>query len=142
MNRILSCVLVATTLASTVAAQVPGLTGTLVVTNKSPSTATIIDVASGRTLATIPTGNCPHEIALSSDGRFAVVTDYSGQPGRTLTVIDVLAMRVVRTIDLGAYNRPHGIAFLPGDSLVVVSSEASKNVVVVNVMAGVVRKAI
>lgn len=130
------------TLASTAAAQVPGLTGTLVATNKSPSTATVIDVGSGRTLATIPTGNGPHEIALSSDGRFAVVTDYGGQPGRTLTVIDLLAMRVMRTIDLGAYNRPHGIAFLPGDSLVVVSSEASKNVVVVNAMAGVVRNAI
>lgn len=133
---------IAVALASTAAAQVPGLTGTLVVTNKSPSTATIIDVASGRTLATIQTGRGPHEIALSRDGRFAVVTDYSGQPGRTLTVIDVLAMRVMRTIDLGAYNRPHGIAFLPGDSLVIVSSEASKNVVVVNAMAGVVRQAI
>src|SRR5687768_2880708 len=113
MNRLFLSALAA---ASTATAQVPGLTGTLVVTNKSPSTATIIDVASGRTLATIATGNGPHEIALSSDGRFAVVTDYSGQPGRTLTVIDVLAMRVMRTIDLGNYTSPHGIAFLPGDS--------------------------
>ena len=33
---------------SSATAQVPGLSGTLVVTNKGPSTATIIDVASGR----------------------------------------------------------------------------------------------
>jgi YVTN family beta-propeller protein len=123
-------------------AQVAGLAGTLVVTNKSPSTATIIDVASGRTLATIATGAGPHEVAISSDGRLAVVTDYSGQPGRTLTVIDVPALRVARTIDLGEYTRPHGIAFLPGDSLVAVTSEASGNVVVVNVIGGTISKAI
>lgn len=124
------------------AAQVAGLTGTLVVTNKSPSTATIIDIGSGRTLATLPTGAGPHEVSISSDGRLAVVTDYSGQPGRTLTVIDVPSLRVGRTIDLGQYPRPHGIAFLPGDSLVVVTSEASRHVVVVNVIAGQVRVAI
>lgn len=142
MNRLLLSLVALSALASTAAAQVPGLSGTLVVTNKSPSTATIIDVASGRTLATIPTGAGPHEVALSSDGRFAVVTDYSGQPGRTLTVIDIPASRVVRTIDLGTHNRPHGIVFLPGDSLVAVTSEASGNVVLVNVAAGTVSKAI
>jgi DNA-binding beta-propeller fold protein YncE len=125
-------------------AQVNGLAGTLVVTNKSPATATIIDVASGRTLATLPTGQGPHEVVLSSDGRTAVVTDYGGGGGggKTLTVIDVPALRVARTIDLGEYRRPHGIAFLPGDSLVAVTSEASQHVVVVNVHAGAVRRAI
>lgn len=127
---------------SSAAAQVGGLTGTLVVTNKSPSTATIIDVASGRTLATLPTGQGPHEVTLSSDGGIAVVTDYSGQPGKTLTVIDVPGLRVVRTIDLGDYQRPHGIVFLPDDSLVVVTSEASGNVLVVNVLAGAIRRAV
>jgi YVTN family beta-propeller protein len=124
-------------------AQVRGLTGTLVVTNKGPATATIIDVATGRALATLPTGQGPHEVVLSSDGRMAVVTDYGGQGGgNTLTVIDVPGKRVTRTIDLGQYRRPHGIVFLPGDSLVAVSSESSRNVVIVNVVAGAVRRAI
>lgn len=130
--------------AAPAAAQVPGLSGTLVVTNKGPATATIIDVASGRTLATLPTGNGPHEVVLSSDGRWAVVTDYgTGQSGgNTLTVIDVPARSVARTINLGQYTRPHGIVFLPGDSLVAVTSEASRNVVIVNAVAGTVSKAI
>jgi len=125
-------------------AQTAGLTGTLVVTNKTPSTATIIDLASGRTLATLPTGAGPHEVVISPDGRTAVVTDYGGQPRKTLTVIDVPALKVVRTIDLGAYTAPHGILFLPngGDSLVVVTSETTGNIVVVNVQAGTVVKAI
>ena len=124
-------------------AQVPGLSGTLVVTNKGPSTATIIDVATGRALATLPTGQGPHEVVLSSDGRVAVVTDYGQQTGRnTLTVIDVPGLRVARTIELGQYRRPHGIVFLPGDSLVAVTSETTGNVVIVSVAAGVVLSAI
>lgn len=117
-------------------------TGTLVVTNKSPSTATIIDVGSNRILATLPTGPGPHEVAISSDGRLAIVTNYGGEPRRTLTVIDVPALRVTRTIELGQYTAPHGIVFLPGDSLVAVTSETTRNLVVVNVLAGAIRKVI
>jgi YVTN family beta-propeller protein len=125
-------------------AQVSGLTGTLVITNKGPATATIIDVATGRALATLPTGQGPHEVVMSRDGRVAVVTDYGSQGpgGNTLTVIDVPGLRVTRTIDLGQYRRPHGIVFLPGDSLVAVTSESTGNVVIVSVAAGVVRSAI
>lgn len=125
------------------AAQVSGLSGTLIVTNKGPSTATIIDVASGRALATLPTGQGPHEVVVSHDGSIAVVTDYGSRSGgNSLTVIDVPGLKVVRTINLGEYHRPHGIAFLPGDSLVAVTSEMSRNVVIVSVGEGVVRKAI
>ena len=123
-------------------APVPGLKGTLVITNKGPSTATIIDVESGRILATLPTGKGPHEVVLSSNGNTAVVTDYSGEPGRTLTVIDVAKKSVARTIDLGEYRRPHGIVFLPGDSLVAVTSEVTGNVVVVNVNRDTVVRAV
>jgi DNA-binding beta-propeller fold protein YncE len=124
-------------------AQVPGLAGTIVVTNKTPSTATIIDVASGRILATLPTGQGPHEIALTSDGRTAIVTDYSGPVGRkTLTVIDVAGFKVLRTIDLGQYRAPHGIRVLPGDSLVAVTSEATQNVLIVNIGEGAIRTVI
>jgi DNA-binding beta-propeller fold protein YncE len=128
--------------ASSAAAQVAGLAGTLVVTNKSPSTATIIDVATGRALATLPTGPGPHEIVLSTNGATAVITDYGAAPRKTLTVLDVPGMRVTRTIDLGQYTAPHGIHFLPGDSLVAVTSEASSNVVIVHVADGAIRRAI
>jgi DNA-binding beta-propeller fold protein YncE len=126
--------------ANRVHAQVEGLTGTLVVVNKSVSTATIIDVATGRALATLPTGPGPHEVALTADGSLAVVTDYN--PGSSLTIIDVPGRRVVRTVDLSQYARPHGIEFLPGDSLVAVTSEATQNLVIVNVREGVIRRAI
>jgi YVTN family beta-propeller protein len=114
--------------------------GTLVVVNKQANTANVIDVASGEMVATLPTGRGPHEAAISSDGRWAVVTDYSG--GNSLTVIDIAQPAVARTVDLSQYPRPHGIAFLPGDSLVAVTSEASQNVVFVRVADGAIAGAI
>ena len=57
-------------------------------------------------------------------------------------MIDVLERRVVRTVDLAAYARPHGIDFLPGDSLVAVTSEGTGNVVIVRVANGRVVQAL
>jgi len=115
--------------------------GTLVVVNKAASTASVIDVASGTTLATLPTGNGPHEVAITRDGQTAVVTDYGDRAGNnTLTVIDVAGLRVASTVDLGEYRRPHGIAFLPGDSIVAVTSEVAQAVVLVRVADGSIVK--
>ncbi len=117
-----------------------GRTGTLVVLNKEVATATFIDVASGETVATLPTGTGPHELAMTRDGRWAISTDYAG--GNSLTVFDVSAPRVARTIDLSAYPRPHGAFFLPGDTILAVTSEASRNVVLVQPFRGEVLGAI
>lgn len=117
--------------------------GTLVVTNKASSTASLIDIASGRVVTELPTGNGPHEVITSRDGRIAVVTDYGAQVGgSSLTIIDVPGKRVARTADLGAYTRPHGVVFMPGDSLVAVTSETTQNVVLVRVADGTVVRAL
>lgn len=112
--------------------------GTLVVANMAENTVTVFDLATRQALATLPTGPAPHEIAVSGDGRTAVVTNYGGRgaPGRTLTVVDLEALAVTSTIDLGIYERPHGIAFLPGDSLVTVTSEVRGVVMLVHVGTG------
>ena len=125
-------------LAGSVAA---GPTGTVIVTNMNDHTATIIDAASGAVLATLATGEGPHEVAASRDGRWAVVTNYGvrGKPGSSLTVIDLDRLAVERTISLGEHQRPHGIAFLPGDSLLAVTSEAGQKVLFVDFRSGRVR---
>jgi YVTN family beta-propeller protein len=114
--------------------------GTVIVANMGDNTATLLDVASRRVIATLPTGDGAHEVAVSHDGRWAVVSNYGvrGAPGNSLTVIDIPAAVVTRTITLGDFKRPHGSAFLPGDSLFVVTSEASKAVVLVNFKDGTV----
>lgn len=109
----------------------------LVVVNKDASTVSVISIESGTALATLPTGTGPHEAAASGDGRWAVVTNYGAQqPGSSLTVVDLTSLRVARTIDLGEYRRPHGIAFLPDNRTVAVSSETSGLVLLVDATTG------
>jgi DNA-binding beta-propeller fold protein YncE len=116
------------------------LTGTLVVLNKSGHDASFIDLATGETVAVLPTGEGPHELLVTKDGRTAVGTDYNA--GNSLTVFDVTEPRVVRTIDLSDYPRPHGIVWLPGEREVLVTSEASNTLVVVDIAEGRVVRAI
>ncbi len=118
--------------------------GTLVVLNKAEATASLIDVASGKVVATIPTGEGPHEVDVSPSGRLALVTDYGTRnaPGKTLTVIDIPAARVLRTIDLGEYRRPHGVAWLKDGRHAVVTVEDNKALITVDVDEGKVTGAV
>jgi YVTN family beta-propeller protein len=114
--------------------------GTVVVTNMNDNTVMLVDAESGRSLATLPTGEGPHEVAVSHDGRRAVVSNYGvrGKPGHSLTVIDVEKLDTLRTIDLRDYQRPHGLVFLPGDTLLAVTSEVSRAVLLVDLRRGTV----
>ena len=118
--------------------------GTLVVLNKSEATASLIDLDRGASVATVPTGEGPHEVAVSPDGRLAVVADYGTRekPGSTLTVIDVASAKAVRTIALSGHSRPHGIAWLPDGKRAVVTVEESRAALLVDVAAGKVLHAI
>lgn len=139
-SLLLSCALgglMFLTMPATATAQAPEVGGTLIVVNKGAASASIVDVSTGQVLKTLPTGEGPHEVVISADGSTAVVTDYGARNGgNTLTVIDVPGLAVARTIDLGEHRRPHGIAFMPGDEVVAVTTEQSRHVVLVNVETG------
>ncbi|HKV75365.1 MAG TPA: hypothetical protein VJN95_12670 [Gemmatimonadales bacterium] len=112
---------------------------TLVVVNQSASTVSVIDLAEGKTLATLPTGHFPHEAAASADGRWAVVTDYGDRTaGSTITVLDLQSLTIVRTIDIAPRNRPHSAAFLPDNHTLAVTCETSNAVLLIDVLTGAV----
>ncbi|MCI0707353.1 MAG: beta-propeller fold lactonase family protein [Ignavibacteriae bacterium] len=121
----------------------PTVVGTLIVLNKSDHTVTLIDAASKKSLATIPTGKHPHEVAISPDGTLAVVADYGNgpNPGNTLTVIDIPGMKQLKTVSLGDYRRPHGIEWVK-DNTVAVTVEANKALLLVDIQEGNVLHAI
>ena len=117
-----------------------GLSGTLIVLNKAGNDASFIDLASGETVATLPTGTDPHELIVTADGRFAIGTNYRG--GDSLTVFDVGNLSVARTIDLSAHPQPHGIVLTPDEQRVVVTTEGSNELVVVDYRSGAIVTAI
>ena len=76
----------------------------LIATNKRDQSSSVIDVATGKELARIPTTRkIVNGVAVSDDDRYAFITiEGSGaQPG-TLDVIDLHALAKVGSIDLGA----------------------------------------
>lgn len=120
--------------------------GLLVVANQEAASATVLDAASMTAIATVPVGVGPHEVAVSRDGRWAVVTNYGDRTtqGNTLSVIDLAAATpaVTRTIDLGEYRRPHGVAFVGIGDKLVVTSEASQRLLIVDFSQGSVDTAL
>jgi len=100
--------------AAILAAETPSLT--LLVGNKDENSLAFVDPASGKVLGRVSTGDGPHEVEASSDGRLAFVANYgTGQnPGSTISVIDAVNMKEVRKVDVSPMRRPHGLFFADG----------------------------
>jgi YVTN family beta-propeller protein len=82
---------------------------TLLVLNKEGSLA-IVDPASKKVLGTVRTGDQPHEVEVTADGKIAVVSYYGGNPpGNSLSVIDIAARKELHRVDLTPMSRPHGL---------------------------------
>ncbi|REL25472.1 YncE family protein [Thalassotalea euphylliae] len=127
------------TLATSLAA-IAALSGTLVVVNKRGDNMSFIDLGSRQVVATRATGKGPHEVAVTKDGKWAVVTDYVG--GNSLSVFDIVQAKKVRTIDLSQYPWPHGILFLADQKRVAVSAEGADAVVIANIFSGEITQAL
>ena len=106
--------------------------GTLLVGNKGEDTMSFVSLADGRELGRSPTGQWPHEIAISPDGRQAAVVAYRG---RTIDVFDVASRAKLRTIDLAPNEGPHGLVWLP-DGRLVATTERSRSVAIVDTRRG------
>ena len=105
------------------AAETP--TPALLVLNKDEATLAIVDPLDGKVVGRVPTGEAPHEVAASSDGKLAFVANYGARnPGNSICVIDLVAQKELRRVDLGPLRRPHGIVF--ADAKVYFTAEVNK----------------
>lgn len=116
------------------------MSGTLLVVGKSDNSVAFIDLASGKTKSTLPTGEGPHELVVSDDGRWAVVSDFVG--GNSLTVIDIANRKIARTISFRKYPRPHGIQFLANQAHIAATSGVKNAVVIADIHTGKILKEI
>ncbi len=92
-----------------------GVKPVVVALNKNEASMSIIDPSTMKVTGKVPTGDGPHEVVLSADGRTAYVANYGGQtPGSSLSIIDVIAAKEIRKVDLSPLVRPHGIQLIGG----------------------------
>jgi len=87
----------------------------LLVLNKEDATLAFVDPATGKVIGLVPTGEGPHEVVASPDGKLAFASNYGGTaPGNTISMIDLTTRKEVRRIDTTPIRRPHGLAFVDG----------------------------
>ncbi|HTX77331.1 MAG TPA: YncE family protein [Terracidiphilus sp.] len=86
----------------------------LLVLSKQDHTVAIVDPATLQVVARAPVGDDPHEVAASSDGRTAYVSNYGFGAFHTITVIDLVAQKQEKVIDLTPLRGPHGLDFVDG----------------------------
>src|SRR5688572_6097744 len=108
----------------------------IVVANQRRAVATLVEIGSGR-VSDVSLGAKPHEVAISPDARTAVLTIPSRGflGGRKIVVLDLTRTSAVRTIDIGDYREPHGVAFV-SDSVVLVGTLGGTSAVYVDVHTG------
>lgn len=115
----------ALTVSATVAhAQTPSTS--LVVLNKEEAALVIVDPGTRRVVGRVPTGEGPHEVTVSADGKLAFVGNYGTgpAPGHTISVIDLVGQKELRRVDVAPLQRPHGIFF--SDGKVYFTAEANR----------------
>ena len=84
----------------------------LIVLLKGENAMAIVDPATGAVAGRVPTGQDPHEAAVSADGTLAFASNYAGpgpRGGNSLSVIDIAARKEIHRVDLGPLLRPHGL---------------------------------
>lgn len=117
----------------------PEMPGKLVVVHKGSDDIHIIDLRNREKRTIVTAGRNSHEIAISPDGRTAVIGDYGEDggvnPGNTLTVLDLVPPVEARTIVLGEFRAPHGVDFFD-DERVLVTAELDQAALLVNVFSG------
>jgi uncharacterized protein (TIGR02453 family) len=100
------------------------LSQSLLVLSKRDHTLAIVDAATLQVVAKVPSGNDPHEVIASTDGKTAYISNYGFGAYKTLTPVDLVAHKALPVIDLGALRGPHGLTFAGGK--VWFTAEAAK----------------
>ena len=126
------------------AQSVEGPAGTLLVAGMDADAVWLVDLATGQRRAVVETHIAPHEVAVSNEGSLALITNYGDErgPGNLVQVVDVVSGEVIDEIVVDGYERLHGAAFLPGDSLFALTSERTGEILIVGLDDGAVRRAL
>lgn len=92
-------------------AQPPAARPVIVATCKGDHTIAFVDPVSLTVHARVPTGEGPHEVCVSADGRTAYASIYgvAGRPGSQLAIFDVASRRELKRVSIAPLRSPHGL---------------------------------
>ena len=121
---------------------------TLLVAVKSDFKLALVDPATNKVIAKVPTDQGPHEIAVTPDHRFAYVSNYGvyevfppgnqthDKTGDTVTVVDLVHHTVKKTLNFGTHTGPHGMAFSHDGKLLWMTAETPPMLLEIDTVSG------
>lgn len=117
--------------------------GTLLVTNDLTNSVTLLDEPTLTPIQSIKVDNNPHEIVVTADGKYALISHFGDIlnrfPGDSISMIDIQHSTLIKTIKLPKNSRPHGLAFL-SENEVLVTAQGLQSLLVVNYETGALIK--
>lgn len=114
----------------------------LIIAGNAEHRAAIVDANTFASLALLPVGEGPHEIAVSQDGRFAYVA-ISGpreKPGNSITVLDIKRRAVKTIFDLNEYMQPHDLRVSNDGALLWVTCAPAQTVLEIDTDTGSIKR--
>ncbi len=87
-----------------------------------------------RTIATIPVGDVPNDIAITPDGRFA----YVANQGNAVSVLDLATNTNIKTISDISFNSPYTVTMNPSGTKVYVTNVNGTTVTIISVATNTV----
>lgn len=87
---------------------------TLLVLSKQDHTLAKVDPTTLQVIGKAPSGDDPHEVEASADGRTAYISNYGFGQFHTITAIDLATMKQEKVIDVSPLRGPHGLFFAEG----------------------------
>lgn len=118
------------------------LAQTLIVASNAENHAALLDANTYKVLATLPTGEGPHEIVVSKDGRYAYVA-ISGpreKAGNSIAVLDLKQCAVKTNFNLGEYVLPHDLKVSNDGTLLWVTCAPSQTVLEIATTNGEIKR--
>jgi YVTN family beta-propeller protein len=111
----------------------------LVVANPLDGSISVFNVAAdaNKKLGEVKTGDQPATVALTSDQRYAYVTNFGSA---TVSVVDLAGLKKVQDIAVG--SGPYGVALTPDGALAFVADSAGNDVAVIDTASNTVSKVI
>jgi YVTN family beta-propeller protein len=95
----------------------------LIVLNKDEDTVWYLDALNGERAHTTPVAHNPHEVVVSADRRWTVV---SSSLGKTVSKLDNASGEVVAELHDDSFDFPHGLAVLDADTLLLTATGSNR----------------
>ncbi|MDC0231075.1 hypothetical protein OAK19_03845 [Aureispira] len=114
------------------------------VVNKLDASLTIYDLKNASEISCLNLGGEPHEAITTINQEYIIVSEFgkNNKPGNSLHVISTLSNKVTKEIDLKNNTFPHGLALTKFKDQILVTSEGTNSLLVVNVKSGEIEKQI